>query len=125
MAEVSVGFPELVNATFGVNDGRPKTLFDHHNAHLATQSLAGASLLAKAVCQSTSMVNLPPPSLASQRPQDFVVNALIQNNADTCGSWLAGDEAGPGTLASTDKAPLRAGSLPQGKKRSAYNNEIG
>jgi hypothetical protein len=38
---------------------------------------------------------------------------------------LARDEADPATLASTDNAPSRAGSLPRGKERSAYNNEIG
>jgi hypothetical protein len=42
------------------------------------------------------MVNLPPPSLASQLPQGVVVDTDIENNFDTCGSWLASDEAGAG-----------------------------
>jgi hypothetical protein len=36
----------------------------------------------------------PASSLASQLPQDFVVNAGIENNADNCGSWLASDGGG-------------------------------
>jgi enoyl reductase-like protein len=51
-AEVSVGFPELVNATFGVDDGRLKGHFDSPNGCLAMQSPVGVSLLAIAVYQS-------------------------------------------------------------------------
>ncbi|MFJ2327122.1 MULTISPECIES: hypothetical protein [unclassified Pseudomonas] len=40
----------------------------------------------------------PASSLASQLPQDFVVNAVIENNADTCGSWLASDGGGRFTI---------------------------
>jgi hypothetical protein len=127
-AEVSVGFPELVNATFGVNDGWADALFGRYsNPVLAMRFPVGASLLAKAVCQSTSMLNLPPPSLASQLPQSFVVAKDIENNFDTCGSWLASDGAGAATFASTDTPPSRAGSLPQGicDGSGTYNNEIG
>ncbi|PTC19063.1 hypothetical protein C0J26_11535 [Pseudomonas baetica] len=74
-------------------------------------------------------------SLASQLPQDFVVNAVIENNADTCGSepareggvsvdarvaWtglIAGKPAmaaANSTLMLIDTALSRAGSLPQG-----------
>jgi len=37
-------------------------------------------------------------SLASQLPQNFVVNAVIENNADTGGSWLASDGGGRFTI---------------------------
>ncbi|KAE9649173.1 hypothetical protein EJA71_03710 [Pseudomonas sp. PB106] len=96
-AEVSVGFPELVNATFGVDDGRPNALFVRYsNPVLAMRSLVGASLLANAVCQSTLMLNLQPPSLASQLPQGAAVSTDIENNFGNCGSWLASDRAGAG-----------------------------
>jgi hypothetical protein len=58
----------------------------------------GASLLAKAACQSIQELPGPASSLASQLPQDFVVNAVIENNADTCGSWLASGGGGRFTI---------------------------
>jgi len=60
------------------------------------QSHVGASLLAKAVYQSTSMLNLPPPSLASQLPQVSALFSITAFTTKSCGSWLASDEAGPG-----------------------------
>jgi len=37
-------------------------------------------------------------SLASQLAQNFVVNAVIENNADTGGSWQASDGGGRFTI---------------------------
>ncbi|PTT29193.1 hypothetical protein DBR18_13835 [Pseudomonas sp. HMWF021] len=43
----------------------------------------GASLLAKAVCQVASMLNVPTPSRASSLPQVFVFQRLIRCTART------------------------------------------
>jgi hypothetical protein len=37
------------------------------------------------------MLNVPPPSLASQLPQGFSVNTNGVNTLTPCGSWLASD----------------------------------
>ncbi|MDT9678514.1 hypothetical protein F6R97_28855 [Pseudomonas sp. JV414] len=42
---------------------------NEHNRHGSAESV-GAGLLAKAVCQTTSMLDVQPPSRASPLPQD-------------------------------------------------------
>jgi hypothetical protein len=46
----------------------------------------------------TSLATDTPPSLASQLLQGFLVYIAFVCAADSCGSWLAGDEAGTSNI---------------------------
>jgi hypothetical protein len=61
-------------------------------------SLVGVSLLAKAVCQATSMVNLMTPSRASSLPHCFVLMPGAVSTAILCGSELARESGVSGDI---------------------------
>ncbi|TNF82242.1 hypothetical protein FGE05_14305 [Pseudomonas sp. ICMP22404] len=58
-------------------------------------STVGAGLLAKAVCQATSMSTMPPSSRASPLPPFFCSTHNCASAAISCGSEPARDEGNP------------------------------
>jgi hypothetical protein len=49
----------------------------------------GASLLAKAICQATTMLNVPASSRAGSLPQGLMSIQTLRATENTCGSGLA------------------------------------
>jgi hypothetical protein len=100
-------------------------LFNHRDAFVALQFPCGS----EPARESAVAMNINGESAAAiaGKPAPTGTSVVFNDRIHYkfCGSWLASDVAIQATLASTDKAPSRAGSLQQGKAKPAYNNEIG
>ena len=77
--------------------------------------IVGAGLLAKAQCQATMMLNVPPPSRASPLPQGFVVALkMVGLPRIIVGAGLLAKAGCQAMMMLNVPTPSRASPLPQG-----------